>query len=48
MGMIEKDAGTHFDPTVAAAALRLFHRGEWHVEALPSDIRQLLPMRGEG
>lgn len=48
MGMIEKDSGTHFDPGVAAAALRLFHRGELNVEAMPSEIRQLLPVRVEG
>jgi len=45
IGMIEKDAGTHFDPSVAAAALRLFHRGEFNVEAMPSEIRQLLSVR---
>jgi putative nucleotidyltransferase with HDIG domain len=48
MGMIEKDAGTHFDPSVAAAALRLFRRGEFNVDAIPSEIRQLLSVRGKG
>jgi putative nucleotidyltransferase with HDIG domain len=48
MGTIENGAGTHFDPAVAAAALRLFRRGELNVEVMPSEIRQLLPMRIEG
>lgn len=48
MGMIEKGSGTHFDPAVAAAALRLFRRGELNVEAMPSEIRQLLPVARTG
>jgi len=47
MRMIEREAGTHFDPDVAAAALRLFHRGEFNVETLPSTIVQLPPLRAE-
>jgi putative nucleotidyltransferase with HDIG domain len=47
MGMIEKTSGTHFDPEVAAAALRLYRRGEFHVDAKPSEIGQL-PVRVEG
>lgn len=48
MAMIERDSGKHFDPTVAAAALRLFRRGELNVEAMPSEIRHLLPARVDG
>ena len=48
MGLIEKESGTHFDPDVAAAALRLYGRGEFNVDARPSEIRQLLPARVEG
>ena len=48
MSVIERESGTHFDPTVAAAALRLFHRGEFNVEAMPSEIRQLLSARVDG
>jgi len=43
MTLISKGAGTHFDPNVAAALLRLFERGELHVESMPSEIRQMLP-----
>lgn len=48
MQLIERESGTHFDPDVAAAALRLFHRGALNVETTPSEIRQLLPARAEG
>jgi putative two-component system response regulator len=41
--MIENGAGKHFDPSVAAAALRLYDRGQFNVDAVPSDIRQMLP-----
>jgi HD-GYP domain-containing protein (c-di-GMP phosphodiesterase class II) len=37
--LIEKGAGTHFDPAVAAAAVRLYERGELNVDAMPSEIR---------
>jgi putative two-component system response regulator len=47
MGMIERESGSHFDPSVAAAALRLFHRGELNVDAMPSEIRHMLPVRAE-
>jgi putative nucleotidyltransferase with HDIG domain len=33
IGLIEKGAGSHFDPTVAGALLRLFERGELTVDA---------------
>lgn len=36
--LIEKGAGTHFDPAVAAAAVRLYERGELNVDAMPSQI----------
>ena len=41
--MIANGAGTHFDPTVAAAAVRLYEKGELNVDAMPSEIRQMLP-----
>jgi putative nucleotidyltransferase with HDIG domain len=39
--LIENGAGTHFDPTVAAAAVRLYERGELNVEVLPYDTREI-------
>jgi putative nucleotidyltransferase with HDIG domain len=45
MKLIEDGAGTHFDPTVAAAALRLFERGELHVDAMLSTNPALLPIK---
>jgi putative nucleotidyltransferase with HDIG domain len=49
MRMIQAESGSHFDPDVAAAALRLFQRGALNVEARPSEIRELLlPARAEG
>jgi HD-GYP domain-containing protein (c-di-GMP phosphodiesterase class II)/pSer/pThr/pTyr-binding forkhead associated (FHA) protein len=44
--LIEAGSGTHFDPDVAAAAIRLFDRGELNVDAIPSDIRTPRPPRG--
>jgi HD-GYP domain-containing protein (c-di-GMP phosphodiesterase class II) len=41
--LIQDGAGTHFDPAVAAAALRLFDRGELNVEAMPSQIMKVPP-----
>jgi HD-GYP domain-containing protein (c-di-GMP phosphodiesterase class II) len=41
--MIEDGSGTHFDPAVAAAAVRLFDRGDLNVDAMPSEIRKILP-----
>ena len=43
--LIEEGAGTHFDPAVAAAAIRLFEKGELNVDAMPSEIRRVLPPR---
>ena len=45
IGLIAKGSGTHFDPTVAAALVRLFERGELNLDAMPSEIRQMLPGR---
>ena len=47
MGMIERDSGRHFDPAVAAAAVRLFDRGALNVEAKPAEVRQLVTARAE-
>jgi putative nucleotidyltransferase with HDIG domain len=43
--LIEKGAGTHFDPAVAGALLRLYHRGELNLDDMPSQIQQVLPVR---
>jgi putative nucleotidyltransferase with HDIG domain len=45
MALISKGSGTHFDPAVAAAFIRLYERGELNVDAMPSEIRQMLPGR---
>jgi putative nucleotidyltransferase with HDIG domain len=42
MKLIENGAGTHFDPAVAAAAVRLFERGELNVDVIASEIRAAL------
>jgi HD-GYP domain-containing protein (c-di-GMP phosphodiesterase class II) len=42
--LIADGAGKHFDPEVAAAALRLFDRGELQVEAMPSQIMKVIPL----
>jgi putative nucleotidyltransferase with HDIG domain len=47
MKLIEDGAGTHFDPVVAAAALRLFERGELNIERLASETRHLRPIEGD-
>ncbi len=43
--LIERGAGSHFDPAVAAAAIRLFERGELYVDAMPSEILRVPPAR---
>ena len=43
--LIQDGSGKHFDPAVAAAAVRLFERGELQVEAMPSQIMKVLPAR---
>jgi putative nucleotidyltransferase with HDIG domain len=45
MKLIENGAGTHFDPAVAAAAVRLFERGELNVDVIASEIRAALSPR---
>jgi putative nucleotidyltransferase with HDIG domain len=45
--LIENGAGTHFDPAVAAAAVRLFDRGALDLDAMPSEIRRMLPEKME-
>ena len=47
MGMIERDSGKHFDPGVAAAALRLFRRGELNVATMPAEMRQVVSARAQ-
>jgi HD-GYP domain-containing protein (c-di-GMP phosphodiesterase class II) len=44
--LIADGSGTHFDPAVAAAAVRLFDRGELNVVAMPSEIGKVLAPRG--
>src|SRR3954464_4584362 len=36
---VASGAGSHFDPTIAAAAVRLFDRGALNVDAMPSEMR---------
>ena len=43
--IIAKTSGTHFDPRVAAALVRVYERGELNLAATPSEIRQMLPGR---
>jgi HD-GYP domain-containing protein (c-di-GMP phosphodiesterase class II) len=43
--LIQDGAGTHFDPAVAAAAIRLFDKGELNVDAMPSEILRVPPPR---
>ena len=45
VALIAKGSGTHFDPAVAAALIRIFERGELNLDAMPSEIRQMLPGR---
>ena len=45
MKLIEEGSGTHFDPAVAAAARRLFERGELHVDAMLSGSPAILPTK---
>ena len=40
--LVASGSGTHFDPAIAAAAVRLFERGALNVGAMPSEIRQIL------
>ena len=40
--LVESGSGTHFDPAIAAAALRLFERGALNVDAMPSELRAIL------
>lgn len=43
--LIQAGAGSHFDPAIAAALVRIFERGELHLDDMPSEIRQVLPGR---
>jgi HD-GYP domain-containing protein (c-di-GMP phosphodiesterase class II) len=43
--LIQDGAGKHFDPAVAAAAIRLFDKGELNVDAMPSEILRIPPPR---
>jgi putative nucleotidyltransferase with HDIG domain len=43
--LIEQGAGTHFDPAVAGALVRLYQRGELNLDAMPSQIQQVVPVR---
>jgi putative nucleotidyltransferase with HDIG domain len=43
--MIEDGAGKHFDPAVAAAAIRLFDRGEFTADELTLELRKAIPAR---
>jgi putative nucleotidyltransferase with HDIG domain len=41
--LVEQGIGTHFDPAVAAALIRIYERGELNLDSMPSEIRQMLP-----
>jgi putative nucleotidyltransferase with HDIG domain len=43
--MVKKASGKHFDPAVAAAAIRLYDRGAFNVDSPPSEIRPGFPVR---
>ncbi len=43
IGLISQGSGTHFDPTVAAALVRIYVRGDLNLDAMPSEIRHMLP-----
>ena len=43
VGLIQKGSGSHFDPAIAAALVRLFDRGDLDLDDMPSEIRQMLP-----
>ena len=45
IALVAKGAGTHFDPDIAAAFLRIYERGDLTLDALPSAVRQTLPGR---
>jgi putative nucleotidyltransferase with HDIG domain len=42
--LIDKGAGSHFDPSVAAALIRLYERGDLNLDELPSAISPALPV----
>jgi HD-GYP domain-containing protein (c-di-GMP phosphodiesterase class II) len=43
IALVARGSGTHFDPGVAAALLRIHDRGDLNLDAMPSEIRQMLP-----
>jgi putative nucleotidyltransferase with HDIG domain len=45
IALMAQGSGKHFDPTIAAALLRIYDRGELQVEVLPSEILQMQPGR---
>lgn len=45
--LVEEGAGRHFDPAIAAAMVRLFARGALDVDAMPSQIMNVLPARSQ-
>jgi putative nucleotidyltransferase with HDIG domain len=44
--LVASGSGTHFDPTIAAAVLRLYERGALKLDAMPSELRSILATRG--
>jgi HD-GYP domain-containing protein (c-di-GMP phosphodiesterase class II) len=45
IALVTKGSGTHFDPSVATALIRIYERGDLSLDAMPSEIRQTLPGR---
>jgi putative nucleotidyltransferase with HDIG domain len=45
MALITKGSGTHFDPAVTSALIRIYDRGDLNLDDMPSEFRQRLPGR---
>ena len=43
IALVSKGSGTHFDPIIAAALIRIFRRGDLNLDAMPSEIRLMHP-----
>jgi putative nucleotidyltransferase with HDIG domain len=41
IALVSKGSGTHFDPVVASALIRIHHRGDLKLDDMPSEIRQM-------
>jgi putative nucleotidyltransferase with HDIG domain len=41
IALVTKGSGTHFDPAVASALIRIHDRGDLNLDGMPSEIRQM-------